>query len=116
MYNPQEIAKRIKEIAQQKNIRIKELLELSGIKNINAISELSKGQQMSYISLGNIADVLEVSVDYLLGRTSNPNINIKLTETEQLDEMIAELVKSFKLLEFSEKMEIMNTIIEKTKK
>lgn len=73
--NPQEIAKRIKETASIKSIKIKDLLSLSGIKNINAISELSKGQQMSCISLGNIASVLGVSTDYLLGITDNPDIS-----------------------------------------
>ncbi len=72
--NPQEIAKKIKETASIRSIKIKDLLSLSGIKNINAISELSKGQQMSCISLGNIASVLGVSTDYLLGRTDNPDI------------------------------------------
>ena len=115
MHNTQEIAQKIRDTARQKNIKIKELLELSGIKNINAISELSKGQQMSCISLGKIANVLDVSADYLLGRTNNPNISTA-NETEQQDEMTTELVKAFKLLNFLDKMEIMNAIIEKNKK
>ena len=42
---------------------------------INAISEFSKGKQMSCITLARIADYLSCSVDYLLGRTDNPEIN-----------------------------------------
>lgn len=37
--------------------------------NINAISELAKGKQLSCLSLARIADYLDCSVDYLLGHT-----------------------------------------------
>ena len=43
--------------------------------NINAISEFGKGKQLSCISLARIADYLDCSVDYLLGRTDKPEIN-----------------------------------------
>nr|WP_295764133.1 hypothetical protein [uncultured Oscillibacter sp.] len=43
--------------------------------NINAISEFSKGKQLSCISLAKIADYLDCSVDYLLGRTDVPEVN-----------------------------------------
>ena len=42
---------------------------------INAVSQLANGSVMSYISLALIADRLDCSVDYLLGRTENPAIN-----------------------------------------
>ena len=42
---------------------------------INAISEFAKGKQMSCIALARIADYLDCSVDYLLGRTDNPAVN-----------------------------------------
>lgn len=74
MYVTQEIAARIKQQARIKKVAIKDLLahcELS----INAISEFSKGKQMSCISLARIADYLDCSVDYLLGRTDNPEVN-----------------------------------------
>ena len=57
MYVTQEIATRIKQQARLRKIAIKDLLsdcELS----INAISEFSKGKQMSCISLARIADHL----------------------------------------------------------
>lgn len=61
-------ANRIKEVAKSKGISIKQLLtncELS----INTISEMSKGKQISYISLAKMANYLDCSIDYLLGRT-----------------------------------------------
>lgn len=74
MYITQEIASRIKRQARVKRIAIKDLLSDCEL-GINAISEFSKGKQMSCISLARIADCLDCSVDYLLGRTDNPEVN-----------------------------------------
>lgn len=73
MYSAQEIAFIIKQTAKSKNLTIKQLLENCEL-SINTISELSKGKQISYISFSKIADCLDCSVDYLLGRSDNPNI------------------------------------------
>ena len=73
MYIPKEIAMRIKEQAKGK-ISIKTLLDNCNL-GVNTISELSKGKQISYISFAKIADELNCSVDYLLGRTDIPEIN-----------------------------------------
>ncbi len=67
-------ANRIKNIAKSKRISIKQLLNNCEL-SINTISEMSKGKQISYISLAKMANYLDCSVDYLLGRTDNPNIN-----------------------------------------
>ncbi len=74
MYNSQDIANRIKSLAKSKNIPMKDLLARCEL-GINAISHLAKGQTMAYLSIAKIADVLDCSVDYLLGRTDNPEIN-----------------------------------------
>ena len=71
-----EIANRIKEQAKQKNVLIKSMLAECDL-NVNAISVFSKGQQLSCISLAKIADYLDCSVDYLLGRTDDPNAHKK---------------------------------------
>lgn len=72
MYITQHIAERIKTTAKNKKVKISDLL--SGCQlNINAISEFSKGKEISCISLAKIADYLDCSVDYLLGRTDDPN-------------------------------------------
>ena len=72
MYITQDIADRIKKIAKTKCVSMKHLLENCEL-NINTVSQFAKGQQLSCISLAKIADYLDCSVDYLLGRTSNPN-------------------------------------------
>lgn len=68
MYNSQELTKRIKGVAKEKNILIRDMLldcELS----INTVSQISDKKGLSSFSLARIADYLDVSVDYLLGRT-----------------------------------------------
>lgn len=74
MYITQDIAFRIKLRAKEQKITIKNLLSACEM-NINAISEFSKGKQLSCISLARIADCLDCSVDYLLGRTDKPELN-----------------------------------------
>lgn len=68
MYNSQDIANRIKATAKSKSISLKTMLSDCGL-GINLISHLSKGQAVTYVNLAKIADYLDCSVDYLLGRT-----------------------------------------------
>lgn len=74
MYVTQEIANRIKTQLKASGISTKVMLSDLEM-GINSISEFSKGKQMSCISLARIADYLDCSVDYLLGRTDNPEVN-----------------------------------------
>lgn len=86
MYNEQETAFIIKQTAKTKNITIKQLLENCNL-SINTVSELSKGKRMSYISFAKIAEALDCSMDYLMGRTDSPTVsgnnisNVKTTIT-----------------------------------
>lgn len=72
MYIQQEISERIKKQAKKQNIVLKDMLKSIGT-GVNLISHLSKGQEISYLTLAKIADYLDCSVDYLLCRTENPN-------------------------------------------
>jgi transcriptional regulator with XRE-family HTH domain len=75
MYDPIESANRIKIIAKSKNITIKNMLDECGL-NKNVISTMQARNSMPKAdNLGRIADYLDCSVDYLLGRTDNPEIN-----------------------------------------
>lgn len=74
MYDTQEIARRIKQRAKQLNQPLKEVLPDCGL-NINAVSDLAKGSKMYCVSLALIADRLDCSVDWLLGRTDRPEVN-----------------------------------------
>nr|DAI64237.1 MAG TPA: repressor protein [Caudoviricetes sp.] len=74
LYITQEIADTIKKRAKHQKVSMKEMLAACDM-NINAISEFGKGKQLSCISLARIADYLDCSVDYLLGRTDKPEVN-----------------------------------------
>lgn len=74
MYNSQEIATRIKSTAKSKNVSLKTMLSDCNL-GINTISQMSKGNDMLSKNLARIADYLDCSVDYLLGRTDNPEVN-----------------------------------------
>lgn len=74
MYVTQDIANRIKSRLKEQHINTKDMLSDLDM-GINAISEFSKGKQMSCVALARIADYLNCSVDYLLGRTDNPEVN-----------------------------------------
>lgn len=74
MYNAVEIAQKIKETAKSKNVVLKTMLEDIGM-NKNAISTMiSRGSFPQADNLAKIADYLNVSTDYLLGRTDYSNI------------------------------------------
>ena len=82
MKNSQEVAKRIKYIAKLKKITIGQML-LECDLNKNALSTMQSGGYLPRTeSITKIADYLDCSVDYLLGRTDNPNSH-KTTEIEQ---------------------------------
>ena len=74
MYNNQQMSDRIKFQAKSKRIVLKKMLEDLGL-GINLISHLAKGQNITAINLARIADYLDCSVDYLLGRTDRPEVN-----------------------------------------
>ena len=73
MYNSQDVAETIKNVSKSKNITIKKLLEDVGL-GFNTMSNM-KTSMPKADNLAKIADYLDCSVDYLLGRTDNPEIN-----------------------------------------
>lgn len=107
MYDTQNIAFVIKKTAKEKDISIKQLLDDCQL-NINTISELSKGKQISYLSFAKIADYLDVSVDYLLGREEDSE--------KKYDATINQVAEAFSKLSFSDKAKVMNLIAELSEK
>ena len=71
MYNSQEITNRIKIIAKKRGIALNEMLSMCGL-GINTISKMSKGNDILTQNFAKIADCLDCSVDYLLGRVDDP--------------------------------------------
>lgn len=74
MYDSKKIADRIKERAAEQGKTLREVLSDCGL-GINTVSKISKGTDILTLNFAKIADHLECSVDYLLGRTDNPEIN-----------------------------------------
>lgn len=118
----------IKQLCKEKGLSITKLSEMVTESSGN-LSTWKKGYMRSdYLS--KVADILEVSTDYLLGRTDQPNgynnnqihnsdnvalgenaqVHINNTPAENNDEMTSELIKRFKNLSFDEKIEVFNYI------
>ena len=74
MYDPEKISDRIKEQAKQKKKTLGDILSIYGL-SVNTVTNIRNGKKISYLNLAHIADELDCSVDYLLGRTDNPEIN-----------------------------------------
>lgn len=74
MYDSANIATLIKSRAKEKKVVIKEMLVAVNLGS-NAMSNLYHGKMIAADSLARIADYLDCSVDYLLGRTENPEVN-----------------------------------------
>jgi len=68
------MANRIKLRAKTQKIAMKTMLADLEL-GINLVSHLANGQNITAINLARIADYLGCSVDYLLGRTDNPEVN-----------------------------------------
>lgn len=78
LYNSPFVANRIKEYAKLKNIPLKDILSACGLGS-NTFSHMLHGKSLAFNSLALIADYLDCSVDYLLGRTDVVEINKKQT-------------------------------------
>lgn len=74
MLNTQITAERIKIQAKQKGISVKKLLESCDL-GVNTVTKMANGTDVVSQNLLKIANYLGCSVDYLLGRTDNPDIN-----------------------------------------
>lgn len=73
MYEAINIAQRIKHLAKGKKVQLKIMLEQCNLSKNTLSSMLSGGSTPKSENLAKIADYLDCSVDYLLGRTDNPN-------------------------------------------
>ena len=133
MYDVQSIASRIKKEAKTQKYKVSDMLKELGL-GINAISQLSSGQEMSYLTFASIADYLNCSVDYLLGRTDNPNVtggtyiknnnhninqaingdvNINTDTSEKDDKQLFDMIKGLNLVQRSETIVYINNLKKK---
>lgn len=72
MYTSDSLIARIETVAKERKVKKTQMLEACGC-NRNTLTQLSDKKGLSSFSLARIADYLDCSVDYLLGRTDNPD-------------------------------------------
>ena len=72
MYDTHNVAERIRETVSLRKVSASKMLADLGF-GVNALYQFDKGRVMNCFNLALIADYLDVSVDYLLGRTDNPD-------------------------------------------
>ena len=101
MYKSTNVAKVIKATAKAKNIQLKDMfieLEL----NKDTLSNMYRGSMLKGDSLAKIADYLDVSVDYLLGRENN----------EKGIDIVASKVKGLNMENYNEKTSVLVSNVE----
>ena len=95
-YNSSDIAERIKLMVKEKGISVKDLLSNCDL-GINTISKIANGKDILSKNLAKIADYLDCSVDYLLGRTELINTNQKFNVvSNQLTEQEKSLLLAYR--------------------
>lgn len=130
MYNSQIVKERINDTIKKNKTSATKVLadcELSP----NTINQMSDNKGLSSFSLAKIADYLNVSVDYLLGRTDEPQkinygvenhgdnngaINNQVNSTNTSDGISKEMLVKFEELNFTDKVKVMSLIAELSQK
>ena len=132
MYNSSETSTRIRQLAKEKGIQMSELQEKCGLSK-NTIVQSGKSQEgMKAKNLYAISEILDCSVDYLLGRTDNPNeTGISVTDNKQTsftgnnsisinsavhnkkDTLTEQFMRKFEQLDFDDKVDVMQYVIKK---
>ena len=108
MYISQDVADRIKNLAQKKSISVKKLLSDIGL-GFNTMSNMRNSMPKAD-NLAKIADYLGCSVDYLLGRTEEYSPQSTEQTTVEADKEYFELIEEYKKLDLKGKNKVLNTI------
>lgn len=127
MYTAQKTIERIQFLIKNKGLTQKLVLSECGISE-NTVKRMTDNKGISSFYLAKIADYLDCSVDYLLGRTDSPqgisqintgnvgdNSNVNVHNEKKAadsDDTISELVTEFKNLSFSDKAKVINLVAE----
>ena len=91
MYSAADIVLRIKQQAKTQGVRLRDMLVACEM-GINGLSQISDKKGLSSTSLARIADYLDCSVDYLLGRTDNPKAH--LATAKMLNNMVQQEIET----------------------
>ena len=111
MYISDNVADRIKILAKNKKVSIKKVLDEAGL-SFNTMANM-KNSMPKADNLAKIADCLDCSVDYLLGRTDIPTINSSQISndniiTEEHNEIIS--AEDIEILELIRKLPLIKRV------
>lgn len=95
MYNSANIAERIKMYCKTTNIQLKDMFTELKL-NKNTMSNMYNGSMIKADSLAKIADYLNCSVDFLLGRSETTNSNIVSPKKEPLTEREKKILSAYR--------------------
>ena len=128
MKNPQNLAETIEALSKEKGISVSSMLQDLEM-NKNALFTMKKSGYLPRVeSLCKFADYFQCSLDYLLGRTEEPqtmnqvnngnignnsNVNINKSNLSDTD---SELITEFKKLTFTDKAKVMSLKAELSQK
>ena len=134
MYNAQLLSTRIRKMVKEKGLLQKEMLSACEL-NENSLNQISDKKGLSSFSLAKIADYLDCSTDYLLGRVNVPNgtyfitgdnnvqvngnnspTTVNNSEHKQQDTMVEEFIQIFEKLNFADKLAVMDFAMSKANK
>lgn len=130
MYSAQTTVSRVQTEIKRKGYTQKAVLFECGLSE-NALKQMTNKQGIASFNLAKIADYLDCSVDYLLGRTDNPNahrdqngtisqsnvnsdnstVNVNSALLEK-DSIMSEFIDRFSELSFDDKVRAMNFVNE----
>lgn len=109
MKNSQSLAETIEILSKEKGISVSSLLQELEM-NKNALFTMKKSGYLPRVeSLCKFADYFQCSLDYLVGRTDEP-------KTETSDPTTQILVERFRSLSPEDKIDVLNIVLEKSKK
>lgn len=106
MISPSEVAKRIENELKERGIKKGEFLTGIGL-GVNFLSQMGKSRDINVSSLILFADSLGCSVDYFLGRTMVPELNL-YSDSSMSDEE-KELIGYFRKLGRIDRLQVLST-------
>ena len=131
MYTAQLTIDRIQTLIKEKGFTQKEVLNQCGI-NENTLKRMTDNKGMSSFYIAKIADRLDCSVDYLLGRTDSPevtggayingdnnnngqqaingNMTVNNTAAPNKDTLTEQFMQKFEQLDFDDKVDVMQYV------
>lgn len=131
MYTAQLTIDRIQTLIKEKGFTQKEVLNQCGI-NENTLKRMTDNKGMSSFYIAKIADRLDCSVDYLLGRTDSPevtggayingdnnnngqqaingNVTVNSAAVPNKDTLTEQFMQKFEQLDFDDKVDVMQYV------